>query len=61
MEPFTAEAKTLASVGIGLRYHYQRLFLGELYWGAQLSDVPDALEKSLQDHGIHFRVRVNIF
>jgi len=60
-EPFTARAKTLASLGIGLRYRYQRRLLGELYWGAQLSDVPDAFEKSLQDHGIHFRVRMDIF
>jgi hemolysin activation/secretion protein len=61
VEPFTAPSKTLASLGIGLRYRYQRRLLGELYWGAQLSDVPEPSEKSLQDHGIHFLVRVDLF
>ncbi len=53
--------KTIASVGIGLRWAPIRGMLASLYYGYALRDVDEFQDKDLQDHGIHFAVRVTAF
>jgi hemolysin activation/secretion protein len=53
--------RTLISLGIGVRVAPFEWLVGELYWGAQLKDVPSPLEDDLQDHGILFRLVVRPF
>lgn len=51
----TIGPKTLASIGLGLRWRPAGQTLLELYWGHALRDVPDSPESDLQDHGVHLR------
>jgi hemolysin activation/secretion protein len=57
----TAKAKTLASVGVGIRYRFRNRLFGELYYGSQLIDAPSPSERSLQSNGIYFLLRANLF
>jgi hemolysin activation/secretion protein len=49
----------LASVGVGLRVAPIPRLYGELYWGHQLRKV-DEPDDTLQDHGIHFLVSLDV-
>lgn len=53
--------KTIASVGIGLRWAPIRGMLASLYWGYALRDVQDPVDSDLQDDGIHFAIRASLF
>jgi hemolysin activation/secretion protein len=53
----TPSPRTIAGLGAGLRYRFHRLLLAEFYYAEQLRSVPDPAERSLQDRGIHFRLR----
>lgn len=53
---------TLASVGVGLRWNIlpdDRASF-EVYWGHQLKDVP-RIGNTIQDHGVHLGIVVNLF
>jgi hemolysin activation/secretion protein len=52
-------AKTLLGGGVGIRYRFRGLLTAELYWASSLSDVPEPPTTTLQDDGLHFRVRVD--
>lgn len=58
----TGFPNTLASAGAGLRWNIlpndKALF--EIYWGQQLNHVPSARD-TLQDHGIHLGIVMNLF
>jgi hemolysin activation/secretion protein len=60
--PITSFPNTLASVGAGLRWNIlpndRAIF--EVYWGYQLNDVPK-IGNTLQDHGVHLGIVVNLF
>lgn len=60
--PFTSFPNTLASVGVGLRWnilpHGRAIF--EVYWGQRLRHVP-RIGNTLQDHGVHLGITVNLF
>jgi len=53
---------TLASVGVGLRWNIlpndKASF--EVYWGQQLNHVPSS-RNTIQDHGVHLGIVVNLF
>jgi hemolysin activation/secretion protein len=53
---------TLASVGVGLRWSIlpKDRATFEVYWGQQLAHIP-RVGNSLQDHGVHLGVVVNLF
>jgi hemolysin activation/secretion protein len=53
---------TLASVGAGLRWNIlpQDRAAFEIYWGQRLNHVPK-VGNTLQDHGVHLGVVVNLF
>jgi hemolysin activation/secretion protein len=57
----TPKAKTLASVGVGIRYRFRNRLFGEIYYGGQLIDAPSPSESSLQSNGIYFLLRANLF
>jgi hemolysin activation/secretion protein len=50
----------LASIGLGLQWNFKRLD-GELFYGKQLKRPSVESNGDLQDHGIHFRVRLDVF
>ena len=60
--PFTTFPDTLASVGVGLRWNIlpndKASF--EVYWGQQLNHVP-RISNTIQDHGVHLGIVVNLF
>jgi hemolysin activation/secretion protein len=49
--------ETLASLGVGLRYRLGGFFDVEAYWAGRLRKV-DRLGSTLQDDGVHLRVRL---
>ncbi|HKN88298.1 MAG TPA: ShlB/FhaC/HecB family hemolysin secretion/activation protein [Nitrospiraceae bacterium] len=53
---------TLASVGVGLRWNMLPKDRAnfEVYWGQRLNHVP-RISNTIQDHGVHFGVVVNLF
>jgi hemolysin activation/secretion protein len=53
---------TLASVGVGLRWAILPKDRAnfEIYWGQRLNHVPK-ISNTIQDHGVHFGVVVNLF
>jgi hemolysin activation/secretion protein len=54
-----SESETLVGIGAGLRYRFRRLLRAELYWGTNLTS--DArIPSSLQNHGLHLRVRADL-
>jgi len=53
--------ETLIGVGVGLRYGYRDRVRAEIYWGEPLKDLPAPSDRSIQDHGIHFRVSAELF
>ncbi len=60
--PITNFPDTLASVGAGLRWNIlpnDRASF-EVYWGQQLNDVPRS-GNTIQDHGVHLGIVVNLF
>ena len=60
--PFTNFPSTLASVGAGLRWNIlpndKASF--EVYWGQKLHHVP-RISNTIQDHGVHLGIVVNMF
>ena len=52
--------KTLASLGLGLRYRPTRGLLAEVYWGSRLRQVDDR-GSGAQNHGWHFRLTAQTF
>jgi hemolysin activation/secretion protein len=60
--PITTFPDTLASVGAGLRWNIlpndKAIF--EVYWGQQLNHVP-RIGNTIQDHGVHLGIVVNLF
>ncbi|TMQ30898.1 MAG: ShlB/FhaC/HecB family hemolysin secretion/activation protein [Nitrospirae bacterium] len=60
--PITTFPDTLASVGAGLRWNIlpndKANF--EVYWGQKLNHVP-RIENTIQDHGVHLGIVVNLF
>ncbi|MGH7232292.1 MAG: BamA/TamA family outer membrane protein, partial [Nitrospiraceae bacterium] len=53
---------TLASVGVGLRWNIlpKDRASFEVYWGQQLNHVP-RVGNTIQDHGVHLGIVVNLF
>jgi len=53
---------TLASVGVGLRWNIlpKDRASFEVYWGQQLNHVPK-ISNTIQDHGVHIGLVVNLF
>jgi len=60
--PSTNFPNTLASVGVGLRWNIlpQGRAIFEVYWGQRLRHVP-RIGNSIQDHGVHVGIAVNLF
>lgn len=60
--PVTDFPNTLASVGVGLRWNIlaQGRAVFEVYWGQKLRPVRD-VGNTLQDHGVHLGIVVNLF
>jgi hemolysin activation/secretion protein len=60
--PITSFPDTIASVGAGLRWNMlpndRAIF--EVYWGQQLKHVPQ-ISNTIQDHGVHLGIVVNLF
>ncbi len=60
--PDTSFPDTLASVGAGLRWNIlpndKASF--EVYWGQQLKHVP-RISNTIQDHGVHLGIVINLF
>ena len=60
--PVTSFPDTLASVGAGLRWNIlpndKASF--EVYWGQKLNHVP-RISNTIQDHGVHLGIVVNLF
>jgi hemolysin activation/secretion protein len=56
------DVDTLASVGVGLRWSIlpKDRATFEVYWGQQLNRVP-RVSNTIQDHGVHLGVVVNLF
>jgi hemolysin activation/secretion protein len=55
------DAETLASLGLGLLWSPTARVLARFYYGYALNDISDPQDKSLQDHGIHFGIRLGLF
>jgi len=53
---------TLASIGTGLRWNIlpKDRAVFEVYWGYKIKDVPKA-GNTLQDHGVHLGIVINLF
>lgn len=49
------ETATIYSVGLGMRWQWNRTGAADLYWGKPLKDVNNP-DDSLQDDGIHFKL-----
>ncbi len=60
--PITDFPNTLASVGVGLRWNIlaQGRAVFEVYWGQKLRPVQN-VGNTLQDHGVHLGMVVNLF
>ena len=60
--PVTTFPDTLASVGAGLRWNIlpKDRASFEVYWGQQLNHVP-RISNTVQDHGVHMGIVVNLF
>ncbi|BCA53116.1 putative Surface antigen [Nitrospira sp. KM1] len=60
--PISTFPDTLASVGVGLRWNIlpKDRASFEVYWGQQLNHVPK-IGNTIQDHGVHLGVVVNLF
>ena len=60
--PVTSFPDTLASVGAGIRWNIlpKDRAIFEIYWGHKLNNVPK-IGNTIQDHGIHLGVVVNLF
>lgn len=61
-QPLTTFPDTLASVGVGLRWNIlpnDRASF-EVYWGQQLNHV-SKIRDTIQDHGVHLGLSVNLF
>ena len=60
--PITSFPDTLASVGAGLRWNIlpNEKASFEVYWGQQLKHVP-RISNTIQDHGVHLGIVVNLF
>jgi hemolysin activation/secretion protein len=54
-------AKTLLSVGVGLRWDPSRKVHADLYWGHALKPIENPDHGDLQDEGIHFQFSASIF
>jgi hemolysin activation/secretion protein len=61
-QPIATLPDTLASVGVGLRWNILPKDRAnfEVYWGQRLNHVPK-ISNTIQDHGVHFGVVVNLF
>lgn len=58
--PAKLPTRTIASLGVGLRFSPWKWLYGELYWGGRLRSLSTAgSESDLQDDGISFLVRVD--
>lgn len=53
-------ATALASVGLGLDWQFKSTH-AELYYGYALNEPEEQQSKNLQDDGVHFQVRFDIF
>lgn len=62
LSPSTAFLDTLASVGAGLRWNIlpKDRATFEVYWGQQLNHAP-RISNTVQDHGVHVGLTVNLF
>ena len=62
LAPATSFPDTLASVGAGLRWNIlpKDRATFEVYWGQQLNHVP-RISNTIQDHGVHIGLVVNLF
>ncbi len=60
--PITSFPDTIASVGAGLRWNIlpNEKATFEVYWGQQLNQVP-RISNTIQDHGVHMGIVVNLF
>jgi hemolysin activation/secretion protein len=60
--PISSFPDTLASVGAGLRWSIlpKDRASFEVYWGQQLNHVPK-VGNTIQDHGVHLGLVVNLF
>ncbi len=58
-EGSTPGRKQIHSVGAGLRYLISPQAEGAIFVGHQLQEVPDPVDESLQDDGIHFYFRMS--
>ncbi|MBK5281971.1 MAG: ShlB/FhaC/HecB family hemolysin secretion/activation protein [Nitrospiraceae bacterium] len=60
--PITSFPDTIASVGAGLRWNIlpNEKATFEVYWGQQLKHVPH-ISNTIQDHGVHMGIVVNLF
>ena len=56
----TPKPRNIASTGVGLRWDPNEKVHAQLYWGLPLVNV-DNPNNSLQDSGIHFLFRANLF
>lgn len=55
-------ANNLASIGLGLRWQPFGNMQTELYWGHAIFDPGiETTNKTLQDHGIHFRITTRLY
>lgn len=53
--------ETLASLGLGLVWSPAPRVSTRLYYGYALNEVSDPEDEGLQDHGIHFELRIGLF
>jgi hemolysin activation/secretion protein len=62
INPNPASTDTLASVGAGLRWNIlpKDRATFEVYWGQKLNHVPK-VSNTIQDHGVHVGLVVNLF
>jgi hemolysin activation/secretion protein len=56
----TPSPETISSAGLGLRWDPDPKFHAELYWGHAFNNV-DNPNNTLQDDGVHFRLRADLF
>ncbi len=54
-------ARELYSVGLGLQWKVDKKLAVDLYWGEALTDLDIKYDGDLQDKGIHFQMRFNLF
>ncbi len=59
-DAFFHDTETLTSAGLGVLWAPLRGLGVELYWGYGFDDVPDPVESTLQDDGIHLRVSYGV-